>query len=193
MKTKKVSVVITVCMFTASLFTTAFAQKDSKKTAIKENEKKFETMKMEKDAEFVVKAYDASRFEVMAGELAKTKATSQQVKDLAMQVVKDHSMINSELKSLASKNNITVPEKISDKLQKKYDNLNEKTSEDFDKDYLKDVVREHKDEIDLFEKQAEKGEMESIKSWASGKIPTLQKHLEKAESVLDNIREVSVK
>lgn len=193
MKTKKVGVVITVCMFTASLFTTAFAQKDSKKTAIKENEKKFETNKMEKDAEFVVKAYDASWFQVMAGELAKTKATSQQVKDLADQVVTDHTMVTSELKSLAMENNMTVPEKISDKLQKKYDDLNEEKAEDFDKDYLKDVVREHKDEIDLFEKQAEKGEMESIKSWAAEKIPTLQNHLEKAEMVLDNIRTVTVK
>lgn len=193
MKTKKVGVVITVCMFTASLFTTAFAQKDSKKTAIKENEKKFETNKMEKDAEFVVKVYDASWFQVMAGELAKTKATSQQVKDLADQVVTDHTMVTSELKSLAMENNMTVPEKISDKLQKKYDDLNEEKAEDFDKDYLKDVVREHKDEIDLFEKQAEKGEMESIKSWAAEKIPTLQNHLEKAEMVLDNIRTVTVK
>ncbi|MES2139189.1 MAG: DUF4142 domain-containing protein [Bacteroidota bacterium] len=192
MKTKKVNVLITVCMFSAAVFTTAFAQKDSKKIAIKENEEKFEDTKLEKDAEFVVKACDASLFQVMAGELAKRKSSSQMVKDLAEKLIKDHSQFNAELKTVAMQKNITIPAKLSGMYQRKFDNLNGET-EDFDKVYTRVMVNDHSDIIDLYEKEANKGEVAEIKSWASKKIPTLKQHMEMAENVRDSVREVSSK
>lgn len=192
MKTKKVNVLITVCMFSAAVFTTAFAQKDSKKVAIKENEEKFEDTKLENDAKFVVNASDAGLFQVMASELAKRKSSSQMVKDLAEKLIKDHSQFNVELKSVAKERNITIPEKLSLKYQRKFDNLNGET-EDFDRVYTRVIVNDHKDMIDMYEKEADKGEVAEIKSWASKKIPTLKQHLEMAENVRDSVREVSVK
>lgn len=192
MKTKKVNVLITVCMFSAAVFTTAFAQKDSKKVAIKENEEKFEDTKLEKDAKFVVEACDAGLFQVMASELAKRKSSTQMVKDLADKLIKDHSQFNVELKSVAKERNITIPEKLSLKYQRKFDNLNEET-EDFDRVYTRVIVNDHKDMIDLYEKEADKGEVAEIRSWASKKVSTLKQHLEMAENVRDSVREVSVK
>lgn len=193
MKNKKINVVIAVCMFSTALFTTGFAQKDSKKVAIKENEKKMETTKMEADAEFVVNAVDAGQFEILASELAKMKSTSQKVKDLASQCSMDHTKANFELKNLAMKKNITVPAKISDKYQKKFDYLNKEKSADFDKEYLREMVSTHKEDVELFQKEADKGKMAELKSWAAGKIPLLKKHLEMAESELNVVKEVSVK
>ena len=192
MKTKKVNVLITVCMFSAAVFTTAFAQKDSKKVAIKENEEKFEDTKLEEDAKFVVEAYDAGLFQVMSSELAKRESSKQMVKDLADKLIKDHTQFNVELKNLAKHRNITIPEKLSLKYQRKFDNLNEET-EDFDRVYTRVIVNDHKDMIDLYEKEVDKGEVAEIKSWASKKISTLKQHLEMAENVRDSVREVSVK
>lgn len=193
MKTRKMNVLITACMFSTAVFTTTvFAQEDSKKVAIKENKEKFDDSKLEKDAKFVVMVADAGQFEVMASELAKRKSTSQMVKDLADQLIKDHTKANAELKSVAMKNNITIPETLSDKNQRKFDDLNEET-EDFDREYTKVIVSSHKDAIDMFEKQADKGEIEEIRTWASQRIPTLKQHLEMAENVRDSVREVSSK
>lgn len=192
MKTKKVNVLITACMFSAAVFTTAFAQKDSKKVAIKENEEKFEDTKLEKDAEFVVKASEAGLFQVMASELAKRKSSSQMVKDLAEKLITDHSQTNAELKTVATQKNISIPDQLGVKYQRKFDNLNEET-EDFDRVYTRVMVNDHRDIIDLYEKEAEKGEVAEIRSWASKKIPTLKQHMEMAENVRDSVREVSVK
>ncbi len=192
METKKLNVLITVCMFSTAVFTTAFAQKDSKKVAIKENEEKFDDTKLEKDAEFVVKASDAGLFQVMSGELAKRKSSSQMVKDLAEKLIKDHSQFNAELKTVAMQKNISIADKLSAKYQRKFDNLNEET-EDFDRVYTRIMVNDHSDIIDLYEKEADKGEVVEIKSWASKKIPTLKQHMEMAENVRDSVREVSSK
>ncbi len=182
MKTKKINVLITACMFSAAVFTTAFAQKDSKKVAIKENEEKFDDTKLEKDAKFVVEASDVGLFQVMASELAKKKSSSQMVKDLAEKLIKDHSQFNAELKTVAMQKSITIPEKLSAKYQRKFDNLNEE-EEDFNREYM----------IDLYEKEVEKGEVAEIKSWASKRITTLKQHLEMSENVRESVRELSSK
>ncbi|MCE9538338.1 MAG: DUF4142 domain-containing protein [Bacteroidetes bacterium] len=192
MKNQKINVLITVCMFSAAVFTTAFAQKDSKKVAIKENEEKFDDTKMEEDAEFVVKACDAGLFQVMASELAKRKSSSQMVKDLAEKLIKDHSQFNAELKTVAMEKSITIPSKLSETYQRKFDNLNEET-ENFDRVYTRVMVNDHSNIIYLYEKEAKKGEVAEIKSWASKKIPTLKQHMEMAENVRDSVREVSSK
>ena len=193
MKTRRLNVLITACMFsTAVCTTTAFAQKDAKKVAINENEEKFDDSKLEKDAKFVVMAADAGQFEVMASELAKRKSSTQMVKDLADQLIQDHAKANAELKGVAMKHNITIPEKLGDKLQRKFDNLNEET-EDFDREYTKVIVSSHKDAIDLFENQAARGEIEEIRTWASKRIATLKQHLEMAENVSEAVREMSSK
>lgn len=179
-------------MFSAAVFTTAFAQKNSKKVAIKENEEKIDETKLEKDAKFVVEASDLGLFQVMTSELAKRKSSSQMVKDLAEKLIKDHSEFNAELKTVAMQKSITIPEKLSDKYQRKFDNLNEE-KENFDKVYTKVTVNEHEDLIDLYEKEAEKGEVAEIRSWASKRISTLKQHLEMAENVRESVRELSSK
>ncbi|MES2285629.1 MAG: DUF4142 domain-containing protein [Bacteroidota bacterium] len=192
MKTKKINVLITACMFSAAVFTTAFAQKDSKKVAIKENEEKFDDTKLEKDAKFVVEASDVGLFQVMASELAKKKSSSQMVKDLAEKLIKDHSQFNAELKTVAMEKSITIPEKLSAKYQRKFDNLNEE-EEDFNREYTRIMVSDHKYMIDLYEKEVEKGEVAEIKSWASKRITTLKQHLEMSENVRESVRELSSK
>jgi putative membrane protein len=45
------------------------------------------------------------------------------------------------------------------------------------------MVKDHKKDIDLFEREANNGEDADLKSWASGKLPTLKHHLEMAEKM----------
>jgi putative membrane protein len=185
MKTSKLKMIVAACVLTTSLSVPTFAQKDAKKTAEKENDKKFEDSKMEKDVDFVVDAANDGMYEVQVGELANTNATSEKVKQLAERMVKDHSKANEELKMVAAKKNITLPAKLSDKRQKDFDELTKLKGADFDKKYAKAMVSDHKDAIDLFQKEADKGMDGELKAWAAGKIPTLKQHLSMAEEVRD--------
>lgn len=104
-------------------------------------------------------------------------------------MVNDHSKANNELKMLASQKNITLPEVLSEKCQKKYEDLSKKSGHDFDKDYTELMVKDHKDDIDAFKKEADKGNDPEIKAWASGKVPTLEHHLMTAENAHKIVKE----
>ena len=158
---------------------------DSKELAEEQNEEKFEDNKTENDAEFVVDAADGGMLEVQLAELAVKNAASEEVKKYAQMIAKDHSKTNTELKTLAEKKNITLPIALSDKAQKKYDDLADKTGEDFDKAYCKYMVDDHEADIKEFKRQAEKGEDPEPKSWAAEKVTTLEYHLATAEEMED--------
>jgi putative membrane protein len=161
---------------------------DSKEVAEDQNEEKFEDTNLENDTEFAVKAADAGMAEVQLGQLAQTNASSAEVKKFAQSMIDDHSKANEELKSAAQQKNITLPAAISDKMKKKYDDLAEKRGNDFDKDYMDLMVSDHKDVIDAFEKEADKGKDPDLKTWASDKLPALRHHLEMAQQAQEVIK-----
>lgn len=154
---------------------------DSKEAAEAANEEKAD---LKKDSEFAVEATDGGLYEVQVATLAVTKATDAQVKQFAQMMVDDHSKVNGELKTLAGQKGIALPDVISEKCQKKYYDLDQKNKGiDFDKEYIDQMVKDHKDNIDAFEKEADKGDDAEIKSWAADKLAALRHHLAEAERI----------
>lgn len=163
-------------------------QDDSKEIAEDKNEEKFDDSDLKKDSEFAVEAADGGMLEVQLGKLAQTNASSAEVKKFAQMMADDHGKANDELKALAQQKNITLPTSLSEKHQKKYADLAEKRGADFDRDYMDFMVSYHKDDIDAFEKQADKGNDPDLKSWAAGKLPALRSHLEMARATEDVVK-----
>lgn len=146
---------------------------------------------MKPDADFAVAAADGGMMEVELGKLAQQKAVSKEVRDFGAMMVKDHSAANDELKSAAQAKNITLPATLSDKCQKKVQDLTAKSGTDFDKAYTKLMVDDHKEDIDAFKKEADKGNDAQLAAWAKGKIPILEHHLmaaEQAKKVADKLK-----
>jgi putative membrane protein len=139
------------------------------------------TLLHEEDIEFAKKACEMGMQEVKLAEMAKTKAVSADVKKLAEMMYKDHTAANEELKMLAGKLNITLPTMLSEKSQKKNDDLMKKSGNDFDKEYTDCMVKDHKEAIKLFEKESKDGKEEMLKTWAAGKLSALNHHLEMSQ------------
>lgn len=158
----------------------------SAEIADERNDEKFD--ETEKDADFAVKAVDAGMQEVLLADLALQKTTNAEVKALATMAKADHEGANSELNALATQKNISLPQTMSDDLKKEYDDLINKTGSDFDKAYIDLMVKNHKNVVDLFEKESEKGNDPDMKSWAGAKLPSLRQHLEMAETTKDNLK-----
>jgi putative membrane protein len=165
------------------------AETDSKEVAEEANEEKFDERDNEKTADFVVNAADAGMREVQLGQLAVSNAASPQVKQFAQTMVDDHAKVNEELKAAATTKNITVPAALSEKSQKVYNDLAEKTGVEFDKEYIDQMVKDHKDAVDLFKKQADDGKDPELAKWAAEKLPALQHHLEMAESAQETLKD----
>ncbi len=161
------------------------SNKDSKEVAKEENDKKFDSTNIEGDTKFAVALAEGSFFEVESSKLALTKTPAGNIKSFAEMMVKDHSGANAELKDLAAKKNISLPMTMSEAKQKKYDELASKNRTDFDKAYVDCMIDEHKDAIDALQKEAEKGNDAELRSWAAGKLATIQHHLEVIKSIKD--------
>lgn len=165
-------------------------RQDSTEVAEEQNE---ETYKGDDDddAEFAVEAADGGLMEVQLGTLALTKASSPEVKQFAQMMVDEHSKANNELKSLAQQKNITLPTVMGDETKRKYDNLSEKSGAEFDKEYMDLMVKDHKEDIEEFEEQAEESKDAEIKAWASSKVATLREHLREAERIQEGLDNTS--
>jgi putative membrane protein len=96
-----------------------------------------------------------------------------------------------ELKTLAASKNITLPTVLSEECQNTYNDLAAKTGRDFDEAYTNFMVKDHKEDIDEFKEQADKGNDAELKSWAAGKVATLEHHLNMAKQTKDVIGQLN--
>ena len=161
---------------------------DSKTTATYENEAKFDSTAVLSDTKFAVESYDGGMLEVRLGQLALTNGSSSVVRKLGKMMVDDHGKANAELTGIAKTKNVSLPYKLSDKCQSRYNDMAKKTGEEFDEEYTEVMVKYHKDDIDNFKKEAEKGKDADFRKWAADKLPTLEHHLmeaERADSVIN--------
>lgn len=98
-------------------------------------------------------------------------------------MITDHTKANLELKALAAVKHIVISATMSDKCQKVLSDLGEKNGKDFDKDYADLMVKDHKETIDLFKKEATHGNYPQVNAWAKSTLQTLEHHLMMAEEV----------
>ena len=137
----------------------------------------------ESDAKFAVEAANGGMAEVVLGKLASEKATNQKVKDFGTMMVTDHSKANDELKALAHKLNITLPDSISSDESKTRDDLAKNSGADFDKAYVNNMVDDHKKDVKAFEDAAKNCKDSDLKAFANKTLPTLKMHLEAIEKI----------
>lgn len=133
------------------------------------------------DKEFIEKAAAGGMLEVQVGKLAESKAQDAEVKSFGSMLVTDHSAANDELKALAQKKGVTLPTDLPKKEQKTLDKLSK--SKQFDKDFAHDGVQDHKHDIKEFEKASKDAKDPDVKAFAAKTLPTLQKHLQRAEEL----------
>jgi putative membrane protein len=135
-----------------------------------------------KEMKFVNEAAMGGMAEVKLGQLAVEKGSSEDVKKFGQMMVDDHTKANDELKSMAQSKQIDLPTDLG-KHQKMYDKLAAMSGSDFDKAYIDAMVKDHKEDVSLFEKEANKGDDAELKAWAAKTLPTLQMHLQHAQDL----------
>jgi putative membrane protein len=177
--------VLLFCLLTG-LFTLSSCNNEPKKDTEDQAEDVNEAKdKDTRDADFLVKAGSGGLYEVQAAEIALKKATSQKVKDFANMMIKDHTPINEELKTLAQSKNITVPTAPGEDHKDNLDKLNNYTGTEFDQEYMDMMVKDHKDDADLFEDEGEDGKDADIKNFANKHLGTIKMHLDHAKGLED--------
>jgi putative membrane protein len=130
------------------------------------------------DKKFAKEAAIGGLAEVELGKLAQQKASSDAVKQFAQKMVDDHSKANEELKQVASKEGLDLPTALDKKHQSRLDKMSKLSGADFDKAYIKDQLKDHKEDVSKFKDEASKGTVPGVKDFASKTLPTLEQHLQ---------------
>jgi len=126
---------------------------------------------------FVKDALLGGMTEVELGKVALEKASGDAVKQFAQKMMDDHSKANEELKQLAAKEGINVPDALDSKRQSRIDKLAKLSGADFDRAYIKDQVKDHQNDVREFQAEAQNGNDPGVKEFASKTLPVLEEHL----------------
>jgi putative membrane protein len=148
-----------------------------------EKEKSGDTGKSSADAAFIKKAANGGMTEVELGKIAAKNGQKDDVKSFGERMVKDHGKVNDNLKSVASKMNVDVPEKVNAKHQATIDKFSKMSAESFDAAYVKEMVKDHKKDIAEFESAQGEVKNEDLKKFISDTIPVMKEHLEMAQKM----------
>jgi putative membrane protein len=141
------------------------------------------------DTAFAMKAAQGGVAEVQMGKMAAEKASSPDVKAFGRQMVDDHTKANDDLNSVAEKKRMTLPADMNAHQQDSYSKLRRLSRDEFDRAYVKDMVKDHEEDVKEFQKEAHKGKDEEIKGFASRTLPVLQQHLDKIKSIQSNLQQ----
>lgn len=179
-------------VLSAALFLFSCQMEDSKKTAEERNKEVTDTRAENKDAQFLVDVAEINIEEIQLGQLAQSKSTKKEVKDLGKMMEDEHSRALNEIKELATKKGITIPTTATEDVQKTYNKLSDKKEAEFNEEYCDLMVKGQKDAIDKVEKAASESEDDDIKAWAMEALPTLKKHLDHAMTCQGNINESGI-
>lgn len=135
-----------------------------------------------KDREFIEKAASGGMEEVAAGKMAEGKAQNADVKSFAGMLVTDHSANNEELQALARQKGVTLPAALPKKEEKKIAKMEK--AKNFDKTFIHEQgIEDHKHDIKDFKKAAKEAKDPDVKAYAEKTLPTLEKHLQRAEEI----------
>jgi putative membrane protein len=97
-------------------------------------------------------------------------------------MVTDHTKMGDEVKSLAGSKGVTLPSQMEAKEKAEYDRLSKKTGAEFDRDYMSMMVKDHMQDIQEFQNEANSGQDPDVKALAAKALPTLREHLRMAEN-----------
>ncbi len=138
---------------------------------------------MKPDQGFVTEAATGGMLEVKLGQLAVEKGSSDEVKQFGQKMVDDHSKANDELTQLAGTKGIALPNELGARHQAMVDRLSGLSGAEFDREYMKMMVDDHKKDVSAFEKEAKGGKDPEVKAWAAQTLPTLKEHQKMAKDV----------
>jgi putative membrane protein len=137
----------------------------------------------EESSSFLVKAANEGMTEAQLGEMAREKGMNQTIRNFGAMITREHTAMIADIKDLASKRNVTLPEAISADNHKRIDELSARPRKEFDKAYIDVVIKDHESAVDQFSKAGDKVNDTDVKNFINNSLAKLKNHLDSARTV----------
>jgi putative membrane protein len=135
--------------------------------------------------EFVEKAGTSGLAEVEMGELGAKKAKNGQVEAFAKRMVADHTKANQDLLTAIKGKGVQVPSSRTATHKAMVEKFQQQDAgKNFDRDYMEQMVEDHKAAVELFETAADDAKLDiELRAYAKRTLPTLRDHLKQAQTI----------
>ncbi len=133
-------------------------------------------MSLATDSSFIQMAGSVGLLQVKLGKLAEKKGSSAAVVEFGKQMVVQYSKANEELAAAAKQAAFPAPVLLRQH-QRIADRFNGMSRSSFDKAYIAEMVKHHREEVQVFQQESESGRVHSLKQVASRMLPELQQRL----------------
>lgn len=139
------------------------------------------------DYRFTTGAAKAGILELKLGELAIQNGASAEIRMLGERIVDHHNKTYKELKKLADQRGIFLVAGMNEKQQKQFRKISEKKGKDFDRACAKKLARDHKAQLERFEREARNGQDPELRNWALVTLQTLELQVQLSEATRETL------
>lgn len=169
-------------VFLAGTFATALIFTACKKETTDNNSE--ETVNAQ-DSSYVMQVSQSNRAEIELGNLALTKGTDSSVTSFAQMMVNDHTTAQKDLKDLADDIdlNVNLDDSLSADQIALRNTLAGLSGAEFDKAYIAGQIAAHQQTLTVFDAEISGGVNQKLKQFATEKRPTIEAHLNLADSL----------
>ena len=136
-------------------------------------------------AAFAAAAASSNMFEIESSELALDKASSDDAKAFAQQMIDDHTAAGEKMKAAAEGDGVVPPAAMAEKEQAQLEKLQSAEGEAFDEAYLAAQVAAHDEAVALFTSFSESGQESALRSFAAETLPALEEHQSAVRDLAD--------
>ncbi len=145
------------------------------------------------DKMFVENALKGGMAEVQLGQLALQKSSNDDVKQFAQHMIDDHTKMGDEMKPIAAQIGVKVPDGPSKKDKATMTKLQALNGDAFDQAYIKDMVKDHKTDLNDFKAEAADGSNPAVKNAADQGAQVISQHLHMIEQIAQKDHTVASK
>ena len=127
-------------------------------------------------------------FEIVTGQLAQERASSDAVRALGAEFVADHTALLQQGRAVAAQLGIVVPEALTPEQQRIVERLQRLHGKRFDRAWLEAQIVAHQQALELHLRAAIRGEVPEIRTLAQGALPTITHHYGQLLDLTDDHR-----
>lgn len=156
--------------------------------AMKSDDKMMMSGKKNADSKFMMMAATSDMNEIGLSRVALDKSQNEEVKRMAQMIIDDHTKSSEELKPLAMSKGVMLPADMDTKHRAMMEKMSSMSGADFDKMYVKAMVKDHEKAVKMFQKESTDGKDADAKAFATKQLPVLQGHLTMAQNMMNGMK-----
>ena len=135
------------------------------------------------DKAFVKQALEGGVAEVQLGQLAQQKSQSADVKQFGQKMVQDHTQLGEQMKMIAKSLEVSEPKGPSKKDKQLIAKLSALSGDQFDQEYIKAMLKDHKQDLKDFKDQAQATQNPGLQKLTQIGTNVISQHLQMIEQI----------